>query len=555
MRWQETGVAPERTHHLRGDAPIYDQRFDEVLTFHAPGLAPVRRGRAAWHITLDGSPAYDRRFERTFGFYESLAAVISPEGWHHIDTGGADLYGARYDWCGNYQDGRCTVRERDGSYFHITKEGVPAYEARWRYAGDYRDGVAVVQAGDGRSTHVDRHGDLVHGVWFLDLDVFHKGFARARDDDGWMHVDGAGRPTYERRFAAVEPFYNGQARVERFDGGLEVIDEEGRRIVELRPALRSEFASLSADLVGFWRTETIGTAVEIGVFEALPASADGVARACGLDSTGTRRLLRALSELRLVGEHNGEWDTTERGAFLQTRHPRTLADAALEYRGRLSSMWQSLPDALRGDSSWRSPNVFAEVAAKPERVEAHHRMLRSYARHDYPEVPSALQLRGDELVIDAGGGLGSLAEALVREYPELRVVILDRPEVVEEAVRLTVAERVDLRAADLFSPWDIEADAVVMARVLHDWNDDDARRLLNRAREALPVGGRLYIVEMVRSESSSAGSLCDLHLLVVTGGKERTESEYAELLANADFELEEVRRIAALPSIIVGVAR
>ena len=56
-------------------------------------------------------------------------------------------------------------------------------------------------------------------------------FARARDGDGWMHVDLHGSPAYARRFAAVEPFYNGQARVERFDGGLEVINEQGQSLI------------------------------------------------------------------------------------------------------------------------------------------------------------------------------------------------------------------------------------------------------------------------------------------------------------------------------------
>jgi len=65
--------------------------------------------------------------------------------------------------------------------------------------------------------------------------VFHKGFAPKRDAEGWMHVTGEGRPGYPRRFASVEPFYNGQARVERLDGGAEVIAEDGRTLVELRP--------------------------------------------------------------------------------------------------------------------------------------------------------------------------------------------------------------------------------------------------------------------------------------------------------------------------------
>ncbi len=67
--------------------------------------------------------------------------------------------------------------------------------------------------------------------------MFHKGLARARDDGGWMHIRPRGEPRYDRRFAAVEPFYNGQARVERHEGGLEVIDEDGRTLVELRPSL------------------------------------------------------------------------------------------------------------------------------------------------------------------------------------------------------------------------------------------------------------------------------------------------------------------------------
>ena len=145
-----------------------------------------------------------------------------------------------------------------------------------------------------------------------------------------MHVGPAGRPLYRRRFAAVEPFYNGQARVERFDGGLEVIDETGVRVVELRPALRCEFAALSDDLAGFWRTQAICTAVELGVFKVLPATAAGIARSCGLEPLRARRLLRALAELRLVAGEDGTWRVTERGAYLTAGHPWTLADAEVE---------------------------------------------------------------------------------------------------------------------------------------------------------------------------------------------------------------------------------
>ena len=427
MSWRGTAVSPSGTHHVRDGVPLYKERFDEVLKFHEPGLAAVRRDGRAWHIRSDGKPAYERRFDRTFGFYEGLAAATAPGGWRHVRPDGTDLCDARYAWCGNFQEGRCAVCEKGGAYLHLTIDGVPAYDARWRYAGDFRDGIAVVQADDGRSTHVDRQGAEVHGAWFLDLDVFHKGCARARDADGWMHVDVSGRPLYRRRFAAVEPFYNGQARVERLDGGLEVIDETGASITELRPALKSEFAALSDDLTGFWRTQAICAAVELGVFDVLPATIAGLARTCELEPDRGRQLLLALAELRLAEDVDGVWRPTGRGSFLATGHPWTLADAAVEYGRLFPRMWEALPRALRADDGWQSPDIFGEMAGDPARVASHHRMLASYALHDYGPVPAALDLRGDEHVIDAGGGLGALAGLLVKGHPQLRVTVSTAP--------------------------------------------------------------------------------------------------------------------------------
>lgn len=237
--WKRSEVAPQGTHHIIQGNPLYSERFDEVLKFHAPGFAPVRKAAQAWHIDEQGQPIYPQRYVRTFGFYEGRASVISQKVWFHILPDGMALSDARYAWCGNFQDGRCPVRSLEGHYLHILLSGAPAYAARWRYAGDFRDGVAVVQSDMGRSTHIDRDGQLLHNHWYLDLDVFHKGFARARDEEGWMHINIDAKPCYHRRFASVEPFYNGQARVERFDGGLEVIGEDGSRIVELRPTHQS----------------------------------------------------------------------------------------------------------------------------------------------------------------------------------------------------------------------------------------------------------------------------------------------------------------------------
>ena len=421
-----------------------------------------------------------------------MAAVVAADGWHHIRPDSAAMYAERHAWCGNFQNGRCTVRAQDGRYLHITPAGAPAYDDRWQYAGDFRDGIAVVQGEHGRSTHIDRDGALVHGRWLVDLDVFHKGFARAR-------------------------------RV--------------------------------------WKSQTICAAVDLRVFEVLPATTESVAQECGLIPERAPRLLRALAELQLVARMNDTWHPTARGAILREEDPLTLAHAAIEYGRYFPRMWESLPDALRKGSGWRAPDIFGEVASDAGRTAAHHRMLQSYARNEYGSVPEALRLRGDEVLIDAGGGLGALAAMLLERYPHLRVVLLDRPEVIEQAGRLLGSrERLILQAADLLEPWQVEpwqerGDAVLMSRILHDWDDDAARRILEHARSALAPGGRLFVVEMLLPEDGAAGSLCDLHLLVAAGGRERTLAEYTALLEQAGFAAIRVVRLAALPSVIVGEAR
>ena len=225
-RWPSPASPP--THHEVNGRPAYAARFDAVLKFHEPGLAAVRSSGRAWHVDVHGAAAYPDRFRQTFGYYEGLAAIEDDDGWTHIDAAGKACYAWRFDWCGNFQQRRCATRDRDSRYRHITAQGKPLQPSSWRYVGDFRDGSAVVHADTGLATHIDLTGRFIHGRWFVDLDVFHKGCARARDDRGWFHIDAFGGPLYVRRFAAVEPFYNGQARVECPDGRIEVIDPSGK---------------------------------------------------------------------------------------------------------------------------------------------------------------------------------------------------------------------------------------------------------------------------------------------------------------------------------------
>lgn len=227
VRFEETSVDCAGTHHVRDGQPIYAARFRKVLKFHPPGLAAVTDASGSYHITMDGSAAYPGRFADVFGFYEGLAAVRDANGYFHITITGQPAYRERYAWCGNYQDGHVPVRDCAGLYFHLDREGHRTYTDSYLYAGDYRDGVACVRRTDGLCIHIDRAGRQVHPTACCDLDVFHKGYARARDDRGWFHLCMDGKPAYEARFADVEPFYNGHAYCRDWSGRKLIVNERG----------------------------------------------------------------------------------------------------------------------------------------------------------------------------------------------------------------------------------------------------------------------------------------------------------------------------------------
>ena len=203
MNWRQSKVAPCGTHHVLGGEPLYVERFDWVLPFHAPGLAPVGRGGLAWHTDESGAPAYEQRWLRSFGFYEGLSAVVSEDGWLHVLPNGNPAYPNRWAWVGNYQNGRCPARDAEGRYRHLDRHGRPVGDRTWRYAGDYREGSAVVQDDEGLSLHVDLDGHPLNEVRWLDLDVFHKGWARARDAEGWTHYPSLQEISMRRDEAAI----------------------------------------------------------------------------------------------------------------------------------------------------------------------------------------------------------------------------------------------------------------------------------------------------------------------------------------------------------------
>jgi len=227
MNWQDIEVSYDSTSFLYEGKRLFNKEFQEVIKFHAPGIAPVKDDSGSYHIKVDGIPLYQNRYDRTFGYYYNRAAVQHKDKWFHLNEEGARAYLNVFSWVGNYQARICTVRDFLNQYYHIDLVGNPVYNERYKYAGDFKDGIACVKLSDSYYTHIDNHGSPIHQKLFIDLGVFHKGFATAKDENGWFHIDKNGDAQYSSRFLTVEPFYNGYALVTKLDFTQCIINELG----------------------------------------------------------------------------------------------------------------------------------------------------------------------------------------------------------------------------------------------------------------------------------------------------------------------------------------
>jgi hypothetical protein len=140
-----------------------------------------------------------------------------------------------------------------------------------------------------------------------------------------------------------------------------------------------------------------------------------------------------------------------------------------------------------------------------------------------------------------------MTRAVLQAVPALRATLLDRPAMLARArTELTAAglvERCTFVDGDFFDAVPEGGDVYLLSRILHDWADDEAVRILKACRAAMPPGARLLIVDAVlpaRARDLPAAIRMDLLMLILLGARERTEEEFQRLLRHGGFELRRV---------------
>lgn len=178
--------------------------------------------------------------------------------------------------------------------------------------------------------------------------------------------------------------------------------------------------------------------------------------------------------------------------------------------------------------------------------------LSGRARNVAPVLAAQLPLKGATLLADVGGGTGLYSIAFLRANPDLRAVVLDRPEVLRVAEEFRsgsgVADRLELRSGDLFTdPVPAGTDVVLLSNILHDWDVAECRAIVRRCAEALPTGGRLVIHDVFLDDDLGGPlpiALYSAALFSVTEGRAYSVAEYSGWLREAG--LQPIERIPTL---------
>ena len=296
---------------------------------------------------------------------------------------------------------------------------------------------------------------------------------------------------------------------------------------------------------GFLTTQLLHVAASLGVADALaggPMTAAEIAERVGARPEPLERVLRGLAIDGVLAETgDGCFALTPLGDCLREDAPGSLRGAAM-VRGEL--YYRAAGGMLEAMVGGRTPfeeaygeRFFEHLTSRPDREATFQASMAGRAEQEGGDVVGAYDFDGIGRLVDVGGGQGNLLTAILLAAPRMRAVLLDRPEVVARAKRRLAAEgvarRCDFVAGDFFESVPPGADAYLLSRVIHDWDDAEASQVLQTCRQAMHASSRLLLVEAIMPElarEQPAAIRMDLHMLVLLGARERTEALYRRLL-------------------------
>lgn len=303
---------------------------------------------------------------------------------------------------------------------------------------------------------------------------------------------------------------------------------------------------------GFWISRAVYVIAKLGIPDLLksgPKTAGELAASTQTHAPSLYRLLRALASVGVVSsENDGRFALTTVSETLVTDAPGSLRWFAVSELGQEHyPAWGNLMHSVKTGEiafdNYFGMDVWRYFQMNPEDAAVFNDSMSGMTAAANEVITSRYDFSSFNKIVDVGGGHGGLITSILKSNPRVKGVLFDAAEVIAGArpkiESAGLAERCETVAGDFFQAVPAGGDVYVMKWIIHDWDDERAIRILKNVRSQIPKNGRLILVDCVVPEGDEPdfSKFIDLNMLVMTGGKERTAREFAELLGAAGFKL------------------
>lgn len=331
-------------------------------------------------------------------------------------------------------------------------------------------------------------------------------------------------------------------------------DPPGRQLIEL--------------MAGFWKTQAIYLATELGLVDAIATAgrAPGfdLALRTGTDADALERLLLFLESLGVVDSDDEKgYALTSVGELLRTGVADSMSDHVRIYGSHFYQAWGALSHSLRtGRSAFTQvfgTDLFSYLHHNPDVSLTYERAMEAGSPF-FAEVGRAFDFSQARRIVDVAGGNGSLLDQILKANPGPRAVLFDSPHVIKETANRPIAtvhgDRCERIAGNFFESVPAEGDVYLLSRILHCFDDETCYQILSNCRSVMAPGTKLLVLERVltKGTGSSLAQGYNMHMLVVLGGgRERDEAHYRALLEKAGFAVESRHRLPLETHLFVAV--
>ena len=310
-------------------------------------------------------------------------------------------------------------------------------------------------------------------------------------------------------------------------------------VVETNP-----FASLTHIAGGYCLARSLHVVADLGVADALdetPRTPTDLAASVSAHPEALSRVLRLLAAHGVFEMQGDTVGHSPASRLLRTDHPQSMRAFAQMFGlpifwATFEAMEHSVRTGLPAASTVFPEGFWAYLAHRPDEGRVFNAAMSAKAHGAVAGILASYDFSDFSVIGDIGGGNGHLLRAILDAVPNGRGVLFELPQVIEEATGIA-SERLTLQAGDFFRDPLPSCDAYLLMEIIHDWGDVEAVAILQAIRRAAAPNAKLLLIETIVPDAPGPdwSKMLDIHMLTLLGGRQRTQQEYAALLAQSGF--------------------